>query len=84
MAAVGGFKAPVNVSPLIRFSRWTLLIAGISYGAIRHSRLTVKETKLREEARLEAIRMAPILKAEKERLQKAEMADLEKTIGSKL
>lgn len=43
-----------------------------------------KETKLREEARLEAIRMAPILKAEKERLQKAEIADLEKTIGSKL
>lgn len=84
MEAVGGFKAPVNVSPLIRFSRWALLISGITYGALRHSRLTVKETKLREEARIEKERMAPILKAEKERLSKAELADLEKIVGAKL
>lgn len=64
------FHVSSCVRLLLQFSRWTLLIAGISYGAIRHSRLTVKETRLREEARLEAIRMAPILKAEKERLQK--------------
>jgi len=83
MDAVGGFKAPVNVSPLIRFSRWSLLIAGISYGFIRHNRLSSKEAVLRAEAAKEKVRMAPILKAEKERLSKAELADLEKVVGTK-
>ncbi|KAK3915135.1 ATP synthase subunit e, mitochondrial [Frankliniella fusca] len=84
MEAVGGFKPPVNVSPLIRFSRWTLLIAGIAYGATRYNRLAAKEKILREEARIENERMAPILKAEKERLVRAEIAALEKEVGSKL
>ncbi|XP_026274325.1 ATP synthase subunit e, mitochondrial [Frankliniella occidentalis] len=84
MEAVGGFKPPVNVSPLIRFSRWSLLLAGIGYGALKYNRIAAKEKVLREEARIEGERMAPILKAEKLRLQKAELADLEKQVGGPL
>ncbi|XP_054272928.1 ATP synthase subunit e, mitochondrial [Macrosteles quadrilineatus] len=53
------FKPAVDVSPLIRFGRWSFLLAGIAYGAFWQSRyekyeLSVKDVKLREKAERDA------------------------------
>ncbi|CAH1398168.1 unnamed protein product [Nezara viridula] len=42
------FAPPVNVSPLIRFGRYSMLIAGISYGLFWQSRYTKKELGLKD------------------------------------
>ncbi|XP_011496737.1 PREDICTED: ATP synthase subunit e, mitochondrial [Ceratosolen solmsi marchali] len=39
---------PVNVSPLIKFSRWSFLTIGILYGIINQKRFVRKENALRE------------------------------------
>ena len=54
----------------LQFGRWSLLIAGIGYGAFHHNRLSRKENKRRE--REEQIRRenAPREAAEKARRQK--------------
>jgi F-type H+-transporting ATPase subunit e len=39
---------PAAISPLIRFSRWTALIAGLTYGMYRTGRLEKKEERLHE------------------------------------
>nr|AIX97475.1 mitochondrial ATP synthase subunit e [Ceratosolen solmsi] len=39
---------PVNVSPLIKFSRWSFLTIGIFYGIINQKRFVRKENALRE------------------------------------
>ncbi|XP_063216204.1 ATP synthase subunit e, mitochondrial [Bacillus rossius redtenbacheri] len=73
--------APLRVSPLIRFSRWSLLLLGVSYGAVRYSVLSKRENALREiEAKQKPIRDAKIA-AEKARLAKEEMAILAKEAG---
>lgn len=41
------FASPVNVSPLIRFTRWCMLLAGIGYGVYRHSALQRYEDERR-------------------------------------
>lgn len=47
----------VKVSALIRGSRWTLLIAGIVYGAMRQNALAQREVGVRaEEQRLKKIK----------------------------
>ncbi|KAG8263622.1 drug metabolic process [Homalodisca vitripennis] len=71
------FKPPVDVSPLIRFGRWSFLLAGIAYGAFWQSRytnyeLSVKDQKLKEKAERDA-RIA----AEKKMKAEKEIADLE-------
>lgn len=40
-------QPPVKVSPLIRGSRWTLLIMGIVYGAVKHNTLAQREVGIR-------------------------------------
>ncbi|KAL3279343.1 hypothetical protein HHI36_016850 [Cryptolaemus montrouzieri] len=40
--------APVRVSPLIKFARWSLLSVGVVYGAFHQSRLSRRETAKRE------------------------------------
>ncbi|XP_026486435.1 ATP synthase subunit e, mitochondrial [Vanessa tameamea] len=77
------FGPPVKVSPLIRFGRWSFLTAGILYGAFHQSRLSKKETKLREiEAKEKVIRDAK-MKEEKARAAAAEMKALEEMIAKK-
>lgn len=52
---------PIKVSPLIRFARWSLLIAGIVYGASRQKFLARREVGIRkEEAKRKAIRDAKL------------------------
>ncbi|KAJ9579578.1 hypothetical protein L9F63_004763 [Diploptera punctata] len=73
--------APLRVSPFIRFSRWSLLLAGIAYGAIRHGSLSRKEAAIREvETKQKAIRDAKLAE-EKKRLAKLELDDLAKMAG---
>ncbi|XP_037949850.1 ATP synthase subunit e, mitochondrial-like [Teleopsis dalmanni] len=59
-------QAPVRVSPLIKFARWSLLITGIGYGAINQSRLSSKEAKIRViENQQKAIRDAKLAEEKK-------------------
>lgn len=52
---------PINVSPLIRFARWSLLLGGIFYGYSRQKYLAHREVHLREvEEKRRAIRDAKI------------------------
>ncbi|XP_054167013.1 ATP synthase subunit e, mitochondrial-like [Oppia nitens] len=37
-------KAPVNVSPFLRFCRWSLLLAGVAYG-LRHNQTLAKRER---------------------------------------
>ncbi|CAH0553207.1 unnamed protein product [Brassicogethes aeneus] len=41
-------QAPVRVSPLIKFGRWSFLGVGVMYGAFHQNRLSKKETAFRE------------------------------------
>ncbi|KAI8118399.1 hypothetical protein FF38_04426 [Lucilia cuprina] len=70
-------QAPVRVSPLIKFGRWSLLTLGIGYGAFHQNRLSKKEEKVREiEAQQKVIRDAKLAE-EKKRSAAAEMRALE-------
>ncbi|XP_025093954.1 ATP synthase subunit e, mitochondrial-like [Pomacea canaliculata] len=72
---------PKAVSPLIRFGRYTALLAGFMYGASNLKRLTRKEEKIQEhENKLRAIRNAKH-QAEKEKLAKLEMDALGREVG---
>ncbi|KAI4460417.1 atp synthase e chain mitochondrial [Holotrichia oblita] len=52
---------PIKVSPLIRLTRWSLLIAGIFYGYSRQSFLAKREKHIRaEEAKRKIIRDAKL------------------------
>ncbi|GLV31683.1 ATP synthase subunit E [Carabus blaptoides fortunei] len=75
--------APVRVSPLIKFGRWSFLIAGILYGAAHQSRLSKREVKIREvEDAQKAIRDAKIAE-EKKRNAEIEIKSLEALAGIK-
>ncbi|CAG9769613.1 unnamed protein product [Ceutorhynchus assimilis] len=70
--------APVRVSPVIKFFRWSFLGVGVAYGAFNQSRLSRKETKVREiEAKQKAIRDVK-LAAEKKAASEKELQELEK------
>ncbi|TMW46282.1 hypothetical protein DOY81_008639 [Sarcophaga bullata] len=70
-------QAPVRVSPLIKFGRWSLLVTGIAYGAFHQNRLSKKEEKVREiEAQQKVIRDAKLAE-EKKRNAAAEIRALE-------
>lgn len=43
--------APIRVSPLIKFGRWSLLLLGIWYGSTRWNYLHRKEEKYRAKLR---------------------------------
>ncbi|NP_001091812.1 H+ transporting ATP synthase subunit e [Bombyx mori] len=71
------YGAPVRISPLIKFGRWSFLTVGVLYGAFHQNRLSKKEAKLREiEAQEKVIRDAK-LKEEKERASALEIKALE-------
>uniref|UniRef100_A0A8W7PHK6 ATP synthase F(0) complex subunit e, mitochondrial n=1 Tax=Anopheles coluzzii TaxID=1518534 RepID=A0A8W7PHK6_ANOCL len=64
--------APVRVSPLIRFGRWSFLVVGVAYGAYHQQRLAKREVGIREiEAQQKVIRDAKLAE-EKKRNQEAE------------
>jgi len=74
---MASLPAPVNVSPVIRFGRWSLLLTGVAYGAFHHSRLSKKEAAIREiEAKQKVVRDAQ-LAIEKEANRKAELKAIE-------
>ncbi|XP_065093734.1 ATP synthase subunit e, mitochondrial [Ochlerotatus camptorhynchus] len=63
--------APVRVSPLIKFGRWSFLAVGIAYGAYHQQRLATREVGIREiEAKQKAIRDVKL--AEEKKRQQAE------------
>jgi len=65
-------QAPVRVSPLIKFGRWSFLAIGIGYGAFHQNRLSKKEEKVREiENSQKAVRDAKLAE-EKKRNAEAE------------
>jgi len=66
--------APVRVSPLIKFSRWTALIAGIYWGSKRFAANKAAE----DEVRAYNAKMQPIWDAEKKAA--AEAANREQLI----
>ncbi|KAG8234350.1 hypothetical protein J437_LFUL014803 [Ladona fulva] len=75
--------APVRVSPLIKFGRWSFLFAGILWGASRHRSLSKKENALREiEEKTRAAREAKLAE-EKARASKAELMALAAQAGIK-
>ncbi|XP_033203334.1 ATP synthase, subunit E [Bombus vancouverensis nearcticus] len=64
---------PLQVSPLIKFSRWTLLLTGIVYGAYHQRRLSKKENARREQELKEKPMKDAKLAAEKKKLAEAEI-----------
>ncbi|XP_033361956.1 ATP synthase subunit e, mitochondrial [Bombus vosnesenskii] len=64
---------PLQVSPLIKFSRWTLLLTGIVYGAYHQRRLSKKENARREQELREKPMKDAKLAAEKKKLAEAEI-----------
>ncbi|KAL1461020.1 hypothetical protein WDU94_012953 [Cyamophila willieti] len=73
---------PVNVSPLIKFARWTMLSAGILYGVSRNASLEKKEEKLKViRAQNKAIKDAKLAE-EKKRANAVELAELSKLAGT--
>uniref|UniRef100_A0A224Y4Y0 ATP synthase F(0) complex subunit e, mitochondrial n=1 Tax=Panstrongylus lignarius TaxID=156445 RepID=A0A224Y4Y0_9HEMI len=77
------FPPPVNVSPLIKFFRWTFLLSGIAYGSLWQSRYTKKELSLKDvKAKEREVRDAKL--AEQKALgAAAEMASLESMMAGK-
>ncbi|XP_071866427.1 ATP synthase, subunit E [Bombus fervidus] len=73
MSSVEAAPRPLQVSPLIKFSRWTLLLSGIVYGAYHQRRLSKKENALREQELKEKPMRDAKLAAEKKKLADAEM-----------
>ncbi|XP_050439254.1 ATP synthase subunit e, mitochondrial-like [Adelges cooleyi] len=74
---VRDFKAAVNVSPLIRFGRYSMLILGIGYGVTRHSFLQRSEDKTREERYKKKAERDAKLALEKKKYAEEEMKGLE-------
>ncbi|XP_055532999.1 ATP synthase subunit e, mitochondrial [Wyeomyia smithii] len=58
--------APVRVSPLIKFGRWSFLALGVAYGAYHQSRLAKREVGIREiEAQQKIVRDAKLAEEKK-------------------
>lgn len=71
-------EPPVKVAPLIKLSRWSLLISGIVWGANKKYFLHNKrEAERTEEARLKPMKDAKIA-AEKKAAYEAELRELAK------
>ncbi|XP_060844358.1 ATP synthase subunit e, mitochondrial [Rhopalosiphum padi] len=71
------FKAPVNVSPLIRFGRWSFLLLGVTYGATRHSYLQKKEDRTKESRHQKIAEREAKIAADKKKFAEAEISNLD-------
>merc|ERR1712198_521052 len=81
MATLG---APVRVSPLIKFGRWTALLTGVLYGRSHFKSLQAKEVILREEEAKQAVVRNAQLEEEKKKLNREEMLYLAGQAGVKV
>jgi len=73
--------SPRNVSPFIRFCRWSLLLTGVGYGHFHYKYLERKEVSIQvRENKIREKRDAR-LKEEHERSMAVEMAALAKEAG---
>jgi len=73
--------APRNVSPFIRFSRWSLLLTGIAYGHFHYKYLQRKEVGIQaRENKIRERRDARIAE-ERTRATQVEMSGLAKEAG---
>ena len=78
---MSALPAPRNVSPFIRFCRWSLLLTGIAYGHFHYKRLTRKEVGIQaRENKIRERRDARIAE-ERGRSSKLEMDGLAKEAG---
>ncbi|BET01749.1 ATP synthase E chain [Nesidiocoris tenuis] len=75
---VTAFAAPVKVSPLIKFARWSLLLTGVAYGTFWQSRYTKKELAMKDIKEAEKAKRDAKIAAEKAAAAAAELAELEK------
>ncbi|KAG5887875.1 hypothetical protein JTB14_011410 [Gonioctena quinquepunctata] len=74
---MSALPAPVRVSPLIKFGRWSFLGLGVVYGLFHQNRLSKKETAFREvESKLKIERDAKLV-AEKKAAADKEIQELE-------
>ncbi|XP_028138356.1 ATP synthase subunit e, mitochondrial [Diabrotica virgifera virgifera] len=74
---MSALPAPVRVSPLIKFGRWSFLALGVAYGAFHQNRLSKKEAGIREvENKIKAERDAK-LAIEKKAAADKEIKELE-------
>ncbi|CAH1365556.1 unnamed protein product [Tenebrio molitor] len=79
MKKAPGLPPPVRVNPVIKFCRWTLLLAGIYYGATKRRMYSRRETGIREmEAKRKAVQDAQLAK-DKKIANEIELRELEKT-----
>merc|ERR1711976_191673 len=76
--------APVKVSPLIKLCRWTLLTAGIYYGAKRHNELLGIMKEEREEYFKNCEIEKEELAIERAKINREEMIYLAKETGTKI
>ncbi|PBC31407.1 ATP synthase subunit e, mitochondrial [Apis cerana] len=83
MSSLEAGPRPVQVSPLIKFSRWSLLLTGILYGAYHQKRLSKKENALREQELKEKPIKDAKLAEEKKKLMEAEAKMIEEWSGIK-
>ncbi|CAL7938542.1 unnamed protein product [Xylocopa violacea] len=74
---------PLQVSPVIKFARWSLLIVGILYGAYHQRRLSRIENARREQELKEKPMRDAKLAAEKKKRQEAETKLLNELLGIK-
>merc|ERR1712047_5753 len=73
--------APKAVSPLIKFCRWTALIAGIGYGSTRFNFLAKQEVVIQAEYDIKRKEIAERVAREKALASEAEMQNLAKEAG---
>uniref|UniRef100_A0A915E527 ATP synthase F(0) complex subunit e, mitochondrial n=1 Tax=Ditylenchus dipsaci TaxID=166011 RepID=A0A915E527_9BILA len=72
---------PINVSPLIRFARWTALGLGVLYGAYHLRQIRAYHADIREYEFQEKYKAAQEKARKKKWLERDQMKDLMKAIG---
>ncbi|XP_018334830.1 ATP synthase subunit e, mitochondrial [Agrilus planipennis] len=78
---MSALQAPVKVSPVIKFFRWSFLSAGVLYGAFHQSRLSRRENARRELEEKERPAREAKLAAEKKINSEREIKELEALIA---
>ncbi|CAK9795111.1 hypothetical protein ANTPLA_LOCUS241 [Anthophora plagiata] len=82
MSSLEAGPRPVQISPLIKFSRWSLLLAGILYGSFHQNRLSKKENARRELELKEKPKRDAEAAEKKKRLYEAEIKMLSETLNT--
>ncbi|XP_017879437.1 ATP synthase subunit e, mitochondrial-like [Ceratina calcarata] len=83
MSSVEAGPRPLQVSPVIKFARWSFLLTGILYGAYHQRRLSKRENARREQELREKPMRDAKLAEERKRLLEAETKMLNETLQIK-